>query len=274
MTALLHVLFCITLMACTLSSATSYSRSPISGLKMKMPSKVRRFSGNGNGAPPLPPSSGLYMSAADDESGSNHSLSEGSSQKNNGNGGIFGLWMELSADVRDDIKTTTLSFLFAILVRIFVIEPRFIPSLSMFPTFDIGDQLLVDKVGKFSRGEQGYVRKDVVVFLPPEAYIDLTGNKEALIKRVVATAGDTVEVKNNRLYINDIIQDEPYTAEYPNYALDKVKVPQGCLLVLGDNRNKSFDSHVWGFLPDKNVIGRAVFKYWPPWRVGLVEGST
>lgn len=165
------------------------------------------------------------MAIAEDESGGNNSVSEDGSQKNNGEGGIFSLWYELSPDVRDDIKTTTLSFLFAILVRIFIIEPRFIPSLSMFPTFDIGDQLLVDKVGKFSRGDQGYIRKDVVVFLPPEAYIDLTGNKEALIKRVVATAGDTVEVKNNRLYINDILQEEPYTGLSPyslwrHYSLD------------------------------------------------------
>ena len=65
----------------------------------------------------------------------------------------------------------------------------------MFPTFDIGDQLLVDKVGPLRRG---YQRRDVVVFNPSQTYIDLTGNKEALIKRIVAVAGDSLEVKDNQ----------------------------------------------------------------------------
>ena len=140
----------------------------------------------------------------------------------------------------------------------------------MFPTFEVGDQLLVDKITHVQRP---YSRRDVVVFNPSQTYIDLTGNQEALIKRVVAVAGDTVEVKNHRLFVNGVEQDEPFTNEQPDYELSPRTVPAGMLLVLGDNRNHSFDSHVWGFLPEKNVIGRAVVKYWPPWRVGFVEGS-
>jgi len=179
-------------------------------------------------------------------------------------------WLGLTKDRRDDIKTTSASFLFALFVRLSLFEPRFIPSLSMFPTFDIGDQLLVDKV---SRVVRTYQRQDVVVFNPPEAYVELTGNTEALIKRVVAVEGDVVEVKNSHLFVNGVQQEEEYTNELPNYTLEPLLVPKGMLLVLGDNRNHSFDSHVWGFLPDKNVIGRAVVKYWPPWRVGAIEGS-
>jgi len=179
-------------------------------------------------------------------------------------------WLSLSAESRDDIKTTGASFLFALLLRLFIIEPRFIPSLSMFPTFEVGDQLLVEKVSKVNRP---YQRRDVVVFHPPEAYVELTGNTEALIKRVVAVAGDSVEVKRKLLYVNGEAQEEPFTNEKPDYTLEKVLVPKGMVLVLGDNRNYSFDSHIWGFLPERNVIGRAVVKYWPPWRVGAVEGS-
>ena len=135
----------------------------------------------------------------------------------------------------------------------------------------------------------------MVVFNPPEAYTDLTGNTEALIKRIVAVAGDTIEVKGNRVYVNGVAQEEAYTNEMPDYALEPGTVPTGCVLVLGnalhrlhrspstsslppsistgDNRNHSFDSHVWGFLPEKNIIGRAVLKYWPPSRFGNVEGS-
>jgi signal peptidase I len=180
-------------------------------------------------------------------------------------------WKAKSSETKDDIITTVGSIAFAVIVRVFLYEPRFIPSLSMFPTFDVGDQLLVDKISvKVTRP---YQRRDVVVFNPSDTYVQMTGNTEALIKRVVAVAGDTVEVKDHRLYINGVMQDEAYTNELPDYNLPLLSVPKGMLLVLGDNRNHSFDSHVWGFLPEKNVIGRAVLKYWPPWRVGYVEGS-
>ena len=92
----------------------------------------------------------------------------------------------------------------------------------------------------------------------------------------VAVAGDSVEVKGGKLYVNGRAQDEAFVNEQPAYALDRMVVPAGHVFVLGDNRNQSLDGHVWGFLPTKNVIGRAVFKYWPPGRVGPVpfpEGS-
>jgi signal peptidase I len=141
----------------------------------------------------------------------------------------------------------------------------------MYPTFDIGDQLFVNKV---SRINSKYQKRDMVVFKPTQPYIEATSNTEALIKRIVATEGDTFEVRNNRLYVNGIEQEESYVNDYPDYTLAPTTVPAGMLLVLGDNRNHSFDSHMWGFLPEKNVIGRAVLKYWPPWRAGTVEGSS
>lgn len=183
---------------------------------------------------------------------------------------ILKRWYRLTEETRGEIRTSIVTFGIALLVRLLVVEPRFIPSLSMFPTFDIGDQLLVDKVTHIRKP---YQRRDVVVFNPTAVYKEMTGNNEALIKRVVAIAGDTVEVKNNRLFVNGIVQEETYVNDYPEYALPLTKVPAGMLLVLGDNRNHSFDSHVWGFLPEKNVIGRAFVKYWPPWRAGIVEGS-
>lgn len=226
---------------------------------------TRRRSDYGSRIPPITGNGiSLYCTGESNDNknnGSDSMINEEGSNK-------FG---KMSQETKDDIKSTIVSFTVALFVRLFLIEPRYIPSLSMFPTFDIGDQLLVDKISHISRG---YQRRDVVVFNPPQKYIDLTGNTEALIKRVVAIAGDTVEVKNNRLYVNNVVQEEAYTNELPDYALAPLKVPQGMLLVLGDNRNHSFDSHVWGFLPEKNVIGRAVLKYWPLGRVGAVEGSS
>lgn len=179
-------------------------------------------------------------------------------------------------EVQEDFKLYSVSLAVALLIRLLIIEPRYIPSLSMYPTFDIGDQLAVEKVTKLVRPLH---RKEVVVFNPPPMFKELmtvtfgedTANqkaKEALIKRIVAVEGDEVEVRDGFVYINGQEQDEPYTAENAEYQFGPVTVPPGQVLVLGDNRNHSFDGHIWGFLPKENVIGRAVFTYWPPWRIG------
>lgn len=179
-----------------------------------------------------------------------------------------------SEEGKRDIQTYTISLAIALLLRTLIIEPRYIPSLSMYPTFDIGDQLAVEKVSKRIRPME---RKEVVVFNPPATFRDIMDvnygvnskkSKEALIKRIVAVEGDTVQVTGGKLYINGEKQDEPFTAEDAAYEFGPVQVPRGDVLVLGDNRNHSLDGHIWGFLPTENVIGRAVFVYWPPWRIG------
>mmetsp|Transcript_12522 Transcript_12522/g.25527 ORF Transcript_12522/g.25527 Transcript_12522/m.25527 type:complete len:287 (+) Transcript_12522:2-862(+) len=175
-----------------------------------------------------------------------------------------------SDEGKEDVKTYTTSLAVALLLRLLIIEPRYIPSLSMYPTFEVGDQLAVEKVTKRIRP---FSRNEVVVFNPPQAFREIVGDssrkaKEALIKRIVAVEGDTVEVKGGKLYVNGVMQDEPFTAEDAAYEFGPVLVPPGDVLVLGDNRNHSLDGHIWGFLPAENVIGRAVFVYWPPWRVG------
>ena len=80
-------------------------------------------------------------------------------------------------------------------------------------------------------------------------------------------------MRDGRLIINGEVQNEPYTAELADYTLPPLRVPPGQVFVLGDNRNKSFDSHYWGFLPVKNVIGHAIFTYWPPNRIGAVPNG-
>lgn len=178
----------------------------------------------------------------------------------------------VSEEGKEDVKTYFVSLFVALLIRFTIIEPRFIPSLSMYPTFDVGDQLAVEKVTKRLKP---FYRNEVVVFNPPqtfrtivESYGDKSKGKEALIKRIIAIEGDQVEVKRGKLFINNAEQTEPWTAEDAEYAFGPVVVPPGNVLVLGDNRNHSLDGHIWGFLPKENVIGRAVFVYWPPWRVG------
>ena len=238
--------------------AVALLASPVSGFVNR--NRLPRFhlQSRYGGIPPPSDISPLGMSSSDAENASDSSNP------------LLNRWRSLPPDTREDTKSTIIALCFAIVVRLFIVEPRFIPSLSMYPTFDIGDQLLVDKISKVGRH---YQRRDVVVFNPSEQYIDMTGNTEALIKRIIAVEGDTVEIKNRKVYVNGVEQVEPFINEDPDYDLKPTVVPPGMLLVLGDNRNHSFDSHLWGFLPEKNVIGRAVLKYWPPWRAGFVEGS-
>jgi len=175
-----------------------------------------------------------------------------------------------SSEGQEDVRTYTTSLGIALIIRLLIIEPRYIPSLSMYPTFEVGDQLAVEKVTKRTRS---FNRKEVVVFNPPASFREIVGDssrkaKEALIKRIVALEGDKVEVMGGKLFVNGVEQEEPFTAEDAEYQFGPVMVPPGDVLVLGDNRNHSLDGHIWGFLPAENVIGRAVFIYWPPWRVG------
>lgn len=185
---------------------------------------------------------------------------------------------ELKEDVRVYVQTLAI----CLLIRFLLVEPRFIPSLSMYPAFDVGDQLAVEKVTKVTRplalaGARSFERNEVVVFHPPPAFqemVDRKSGKEALIKRIVAVAGDAVEVKDRTLYVNGVAQDEAFENEKPNYAMAERTVPPGNVFVLGDNRNQSLDGHIWGFLPTENIIGRAVFKYWPPASFGAVPFPT
>ena len=105
---------------------------------------------------------------------------------------------------------------------------------------------------------------DVIVFRYPQ---DPTKD---FIKRVIAGPGDTVQVRSGQLWVNGRIIDEPYIADHPGYNVALQTIPPDQFFVLGDNRNNSSDSHVWGLVPRDNVIGKAWVIYWPMRNVGLV----
>ncbi|MGD1942415.1 MAG: signal peptidase I [Leptolyngbyaceae cyanobacterium] len=178
-------------------------------------------------------------------------------------------WRRLWASQRENVRILAIALLVAILLRVFVAEPRFIPSNSMEPTLHIGDRLLVEKVStRLQTPQVG----NIVVFEPPPQLrqYGYTG-KQAFIKRVIAIPGETVTVSDHQVLVNGIPLQESYILEPPDYLMGMVTVPPGNIFVMGDNRNDSNDSHVWGVLPQDNVIGVARFRFWPLARAGAVS---
>ncbi len=170
--------------------------------------------------------------------------------------------------IKENTLTMVIAIAIALVIRLFIAEPRYIPSDSMYPTLVRGDRLIVEKVSyNFNPVNRG----DIVVFQPPQQ-LQVQGYEanQAFIKRAIAKSGETVKVEDGIVYINDQPLTENYIAQLPNYNLISVTVPEGKLFVMGDNRNNSNDSHIWGFLPEDNIIGRAVFRFWPLNRIGNV----
>ena len=125
---------------------------------------------------------------------------------------------------------------------------------SMRPTLDDGEYILVNKMS-FRSNLPDY--GDVIVFHFP------ISPDQDFIKRVVALPGDVVDVHNGQVRVLYLLLEEPYIAADPHY-VGTWQVPDGHVFVLGDNRNNSSDSHSWGPVPMENVIGKAIFVYWPP----------
>jgi signal peptidase I len=161
----------------------------------------------------------------------------------------------------ENITILVLAVGLAIFIRTFIAEPRYIPSESMLPTLAVGDRLIVEKLSYYTHPPQ---RGDIIVFAPPpqlqaQGYLE----EQAFIKRVIGVPGNTIEIKNGQVYVDRELLTEAYIAEPPNYAMSPMVVPPDQLFVMGDNRNNSNDSHVWGFLPQSNTIGHACFRFWP-----------
>jgi len=174
----------------------------------------------------------------------------------------------------------------AIVLKTFVVQAFFIPSGSMEPTLEPGDRVLVQKV------VYGPDRGDVIVFSDPQGrpgpdrgvvggfvhWLSSTlgierPEHEDFIKRVIGLPGETVELRDGRLFVDGVQIREPYlkgAVDTRDYG--PVKVPEGALFVLGDNRLNSNDSRFGlGFVPVDKVVGRAFAIVWPPSRVGWIH---
>ncbi len=178
------------------------------------------------------------------------------------------------------VKTIVLSLLLAFGIRTFVAEARYIPTGSMEPTLLINDRLIVDKVSYRLHGPR---RGDIVVFNPTATLKEKFDN--AFIKRVIGVPGDSIEIQGGTVFLNGLELTEPYTAtpnstsveaciysgfERPYLAKEQI-VPENHYLVLGDNRRNSLDGRCWGLVAKEDLVGRAVFRFWPIPRLGLIR---
>ncbi len=193
--------------------------------------------------------------------------------------------------IREIVETVVFVLVAVILIRFFIGELRWIPSSSMYPTLIEGDRVFVEKLTKpFVEPKRG----DVVVFYPPDEVLRndflstmarLTGifcKDIAYIKRIIGVPNDKFEIKkendNFYVYINDKKEIEPYILSENDWMECKddmycgpFVIPENNYFMMGDNRGNSQDSRFWGFLPKEKIIGKAAFKFWPIYRVGLIR---
>jgi signal peptidase I len=144
----------------------------------------------------------------------------------------------------------------------FTVQSYSVVMSSMEPNFQEGECIMVSKMSYRSSGPQ---RGDVIVFNPP------FDSQFPFIKRVIGLPGETVEIKDEKVFIDGIPLEEEYIMELPNYTMSAQEIPENEYFVLGDNRNNSNDSHNNWTVPRDNIIGKAWFTYWPPSKLKVVK---
>jgi len=192
------------------------------------------------------------------------------------------------AVIRETAVLIVLAVLLAVIFKTFLIQAFYIPSGSMEPTLDISDRVLVEKLSyRFGDVQRG----DVVVFVHNDPSLDtpqpnlvarfFIGLGQAVgvtppsdrdfIKRVVGVPGDKLSCSGGKLYRNGTPVDEPYLPDDSTTDCVAITVPKGKLYVMGDNRNNSQDSRVFGPIDPSSVVGRAFVRIWPFSRAGWLR---
>ena len=164
----------------------------------------------------------------------------------------------LKKEIVEWVQSIVIAVVLALLIRNFVFTVVRVDGQSMEPTYQHNDRLIVWRLGY--EPESG----DIVVFNPP-------GKDESIfwIKRVIATEGQHVEIDYNlnSVFVDGEKIDEPYLGEqmlaFPYNTISEIEVPEGCVFVLGDNRNHSTDGRVIGPVNKEHIVGKAVLRFWP-----------
>jgi len=189
---------------------------------------------------------------------------------------------KLKSEIREFIEAALFAAFIALcIIRPFIVQTFKIPTGSMRTTLIEKDLIIVNKFiygGKIPftdwrmPGLRQPQRGDVIVFIYPE------DQRKFFIKRLIGLPGETVEIKNGSVYINDAPLTGPVFNKIYYYNKgdnakegQKIIVPQDSYFVLGDNSASSLDSRFWGFVPKNNVLGKAFFIYWPPQRMRIIQ---
>jgi signal peptidase I len=161
------------------------------------------------------------------------------------------------------MQSLAVAALLAFIIHTFVMQNFRIPSASMEPTLQVQDYIFASKLSyRFTEPARG----DIIVFKYPK---DTT---RYFVKRLIAVGGETVALRNNKLYIDgqQVFEDYlPQGLRFSDYGT--VIVPEGNYFMLGDNRNNSSDSRDWGFVPKNLIVGKEIFIYWPPTRISVAH---
>ncbi len=161
------------------------------------------------------------------------------------------------------LQSLLVAALLALIIHTFIMQNFRIPSGSMEPTLQIQDYIFASKL-TYRLGEPKH--GDIVVFKYPR------DTSRYFVKRLIAVGGEIVELKDSKLFIDGRLVAEDYLPqglEFRDYG--PVTVPEGDYFMLGDNRNNSSDSRDWGYVPRNLIVGKEIFIYWPPARIGVAR---
>lgn len=180
------------------------------------------------------------------------------------------------------VKPVFFALIIALFIRAFIAQPFKIPTSSMYPTLQPGDRIFVNK---FIYGAKipftdirlprlrDPQRGDIIVFLSP------VERKKYLVKRLIGKPGEEVEIKNQHIWINGKLTENPLVIKKLTYYNrgsfggygQKVRIPEHSYFVLGDNSANSIDSRYWGFVPEENIVGKVFLVHWPIRRIRIIK---
>jgi signal peptidase I len=189
--------------------------------------------------------------------------------------------------IREWVESIVVAAVLVIALKTFFFQMYKIPTTSMVPTLMPGDKIFVSKLSYGPKlpfvslrlpGFSKIQRGDVIVFVPPQEVDQPWYRRKPYIKRVIGLPGETVQIKKGNIYVNDKEVTLPEIAAFFYYnqgengqSEKKIIVPEDKYFCLGDNSISSKDSRYWGFVDKEQIIGEAIFIWWPPKRIGMIE---